>query len=110
VPAPAQPPGAGTLTVTPQGGQLVVGAEGATLTLSAANGPVPWHITVTGVNLGAVTATPSSGTLASGASVTVLITAGLLAVGDVVTVSPGGAGLVIAIGLGHLPLSAIPNK
>jgi RNA polymerase sigma factor (sigma-70 family) len=97
-PAPAPPPRAGTLSAAPFGGALLVGPNGAAITLHAVGGPVTWSIGETGLLGGAVTISPSSGRLEAGQQVTVTVTAGLLATGDVLLVSPCGHTYILVVG------------
>jgi RNA polymerase sigma factor (sigma-70 family) len=97
-PAPTPAPTAGTLVVTPSGGSLVVPPGGLSITLTAQGGPVDWSIAVSGNRSHHVRVHPSSGTLADGASVRVTIKVDHTAVGETVTVSPGGTAFAIVIG------------
>ncbi|HEX4830048.1 MAG TPA: sigma-70 family RNA polymerase sigma factor [Trebonia sp.] len=92
------PPAAGTLAVTPGGGGLPSGPGGSSVLLEAVGGPVSWSITPAGHAHGSLSVSPSAGTLAAGTGVRVTITADLLAVGDKLTVSPGGVTFTIVIG------------
>jgi RNA polymerase sigma factor (sigma-70 family) len=104
-PQPSSPPAPGTLIAAPGGGPLAVLPGGTPITLTAEGGPVSWSIGVSG-GLGSVRATPSSGTLAAGQSVTVMITASELSAGEQLTVSPGGLAFTVLIGWGQtLPLN-----
>jgi RNA polymerase sigma factor (sigma-70 family) len=97
-PTPTPAPTAGTLVVTPSGGSLVVPPGGLSITLTAQGGPVVWSITVSGNRSHHVRVHPSSGTLADGASVRVTIKVDHTAVGETVTISPGGTAFAIVIG------------
>jgi RNA polymerase sigma factor (sigma-70 family) len=96
-PAPTRPPAPGTLIVTPSGGPLEISQGGASITLTATGGPVNWSIAVSGDRSQHVHVSPSSGTLASGASVPVTITVDHTATGGSLTVSPGGTVFTIVI-------------
>jgi len=96
-PAPTRPPAPGTLVVTPSGGPLEVSQSGVSITLTATGGPVNWSIAVSGARSQHVHVSPSSGTLASGASVPVTITVDHTATGGSLTVSPGGTVFTIVM-------------
>jgi RNA polymerase sigma factor (sigma-70 family) len=91
------PPAPGTLTADPDGGLLVVYPDGTPITLTAEGGPVSWSIGISG-GIGSVHATPSSGTLAAGQSVTVTITASQPSGGEQLTVNPGGPTFTVMTG------------
>jgi RNA polymerase sigma factor (sigma-70 family) len=94
------PPAQGTLSVSPTRILLTPG-RGGSLTLTASGGPVTWSIFESSSLLGSVTASPSSGTLRSGQSVTVsLIVTNLIAVHSVLTVNPGGISVEVIVGVG----------
>jgi RNA polymerase sigma factor (sigma-70 family) len=97
-PTPTPPPTAGMLVVTPPGGPLVIPPGGLSITLTAQGGPVDWSIAVSGVRRHHVRVHPSSGTLADGASVRVMIKVDHTAVGETLTISPGGTVFAIVIG------------
>jgi hypothetical protein len=100
-PAPPAPaPAPGTLVVSPAGGYLRVSLDrGATITLTAAGGPVSWSAAdISRHASGQVTISPGSGRLASGHSVTVTIRATWRAFGQVVMVNPGNRFFIIWIG------------
>jgi RNA polymerase sigma factor (sigma-70 family) len=97
-PSSTPPPASGTLIVTPSGGPLQIPQGGVSITLTAAGGPVNWSIAVSGGRSQHVHVNPSSGTLASGASVPVTITVDHTATGASLTVSPGGTVFTIVIG------------
>jgi hypothetical protein len=72
-----------------------------TLTLTATGGPVSWSISEPSSLLGSLTVSPSSGTLAAGAHVTVRISVtGLASLDTTLTVSPGGQAVAVVLGLG----------
>jgi RNA polymerase sigma factor (sigma-70 family) len=97
-PGSTPPPAAGTLVVTPSGGQLEIPQGGVSITLTAAAGPVNWSIAISGGRSQHVHVNPSSGTLAGGASVSVTITIDHTAAGGSLTVSPGGTVFTIVTG------------
>jgi RNA polymerase sigma factor (sigma-70 family) len=67
-------PSRGILTVTPT--TIVLGLNGGTLTLKASFGSVNWSIAESSSLVGRVTVSPTAGTLASGQSTTVSLSAG----------------------------------
>jgi RNA polymerase sigma factor (sigma-70 family) len=69
-------PSRGILTVTPT--TILLGLNGGTLTLKASFGSVNWSITESSSLVGQVTVSPTAGTLASGQSTTVSLSAGSL--------------------------------
>jgi RNA polymerase sigma factor (sigma-70 family) len=69
-------PSRGILTVTPT--TIVLGLNGATLTLTASYGSVNWSIAESSSLVGDVTVSPTAGTLASGQSATVSLSGGSL--------------------------------
>jgi hypothetical protein len=72
-----------------------------TLTLTASGGPVSWSISEPSSLLGALTVSPSAGTLAAGDSVTVQISVtGLASLDTTLTVNPGGQAVAVVLGLG----------
>ena len=72
-----------------------------TLTLTASGGPVSWSISEPSSLLGALTVSPSSGTLAAGDSVTAQISVtGLASLDTTLTVNPGGQSVAVVLGLG----------
>jgi RNA polymerase sigma factor (sigma-70 family) len=97
-PAPSQ----GTLTVSPTALDLVAlnGTPIGTLTLTAEGGPVSdYSVSVGSALAGEITVSPSSGSLAAGASVTVTVTVtSLLAVNAPITVNPGDQRVVVLLG------------
>jgi hypothetical protein len=94
-PSPALAPG--TLTAGPGRGLLVVPPDGTPITLTAVGGQVSWSISISG-GIGNVQATPSSGTLAAGQSVTVMITASQPSGGERLTVNPDGPTFTVVSG------------
>jgi RNA polymerase sigma factor (sigma-70 family) len=94
------PPKQGTLSVTPRRILLTPGLGGS-LTLTASGGPVTWSITESSSLLGNVTTSPTSGTLASGQSVTVSLSASSpVSVDSQLTVNPGGITVTVVVGVG----------
>jgi hypothetical protein len=86
--------------VTPRRILLTPGL-GDSLTLTASGGPVTWSITESSSLLGNVTASPTSGTLASGQSVTVSLSASSpVSVDSQLTVNPGGITVTVVVGVG----------
>jgi RNA polymerase sigma factor (sigma-70 family) len=69
-------PSRGILTVTPT--TVLLGLNGGTLTLKASFGSVNWSIAESSSLVGRVTVSPTAGTLASGQSTTVSLSAGSL--------------------------------
>ena len=105
--APASSPAsasAGTLSVST--GQLrlvsVNGTATGTFTLTATGGPVKdYSITVGSTLAGRLTVSPSSGSLASGASVRITVTStSLVALDGHLTVNPGGQTITVVLSLG----------
>jgi RNA polymerase sigma factor (sigma-70 family) len=97
------PASAGTLSVST--GQLrlvsVNGTATSTFALTAKGGPVSYSITVGSALAGSLTISPSSGSLASGASVTVTVTStSLVAVDGQLTVNPGGHTITVVLSVG----------
>jgi hypothetical protein len=90
----------GTLTVSATTITIIpLPGSAATLTLTASNGPVNWSITPSQALTGFLGVSPSSGTLAEGASTTVTLTVGkLLTAGGRLTVEPGGITVTIVLG------------
>jgi len=94
---------AGTLSVST--GQLdlvsVNGTATAGFTLTAHGGPVAgYSVTVGSTLAGHITVSPSSGSLASGASVTITVTsASLVALGGQLTVNPGGQTITVVLSI-----------
>jgi RNA polymerase sigma factor (sigma-70 family) len=102
--SPSGPASAGTLSVS--AGQLdlvsVNGTATGTFTLTARGGPVSgYSITVGPTLAGKLTVSPSSGSLASGASVTITVTsASLIALDGKLTVNPGGQTIRVVLSIG----------
>jgi RNA polymerase sigma factor (sigma-70 family) len=98
--SPPPPPPPGTLSVSPTT-ILLNPLLGGTLTLTASGGPVTWSITEPSSLIGKVRVSPSSGTLASGQSVTVTLSvSGLASVDSQLIVNPGGIAVTILLGVG----------
>jgi hypothetical protein len=70
---------------------IVLGANGGSLTLKASFGSVNWSIAESSSLAGLVTVSPAAGTLASGQTTTVSLTAGSPAGGLVEAVPAGGS-------------------
>jgi hypothetical protein len=91
------------LSVTPS--QLVLavvnGKATGTITLTAEGGPVTgYSVTVGSAAVGKLTVSPSSGSLASGKSVTITVTASsLLTLDAQITVNPGGHTVTVVLAL-----------
>jgi RNA polymerase sigma factor (sigma-70 family) len=81
-------PSRGVLTVTPT--TIVLGLNGGTLTLTASFGSVDWSVAESSGLVGNVTVSPTSGTLASGQSATVSLSAGRL-LGGLAKAAPADA-------------------
>jgi len=93
----------GTLSVST--GQLrlvsVDGTATSKFTLTAQGGPVSYSITVGSALAGSLKVSPSSGSLASGASVTITVTStSLVAVDGQLTVNPGGHTITVVLSVG----------
>jgi hypothetical protein len=72
---------------------ILVGLNGSTLTLKASDGSVNWSITESSSLIGHVTVSPAAGTLASGQSTTVTVSASSLLGGlRAAAVADGGGG------------------
>ena len=71
---------------------IVVGLNGGTLTLTASSGSVNWSLAESASLVGRVIVSPTSGTLASGQSATVTVSAGNLLGGLRADALAGGAG------------------
>jgi RNA polymerase sigma factor (sigma-70 family) len=85
----SSPPSRGILAVSPT--TIVVGLNGTTLTLTASFGSVNWSIAESSGLVGNATVSPTSGTLASGQSTTVTVSAsGLLGGLRAATLTGGG--------------------
>jgi hypothetical protein len=97
------PPSAGTLSVST--GQLdlvsVSGTATGRFTLTATGGPVSaYSITVGSTLAGSISVSPSSGSLASGGSVTITVTStSLVALDGQLTVNPGGHTITVVLSL-----------
>jgi RNA polymerase sigma factor (sigma-70 family) len=90
-PAPASSaPSRGILAVSPT--TIVIGLNASTLTLNASFGSVDWSITQSSGLVGNVTVSPASGTLASGQSTTVTVSASSLLGGLRAAAFTGGGG------------------
>jgi len=94
---------AGTLSVST--GQLrlvsVNGTATSKFTLTAKGGPVSYSIAVGSALAGSLQVSPSSGSLASGASVTITVTStSLVAVNGQLTVNPGGHTITVVLSVG----------
>ena len=91
----------GTLLVSPAKLVLTSAAGGpasGTIMLTAQGGPVSYSITIPPGKAGQVTVTPSSGSIASGASVTVTVTgSGTAAINVPVMVTPGGHTVIVRL-------------
>jgi RNA polymerase sigma factor (sigma-70 family) len=97
IPATTAP---GTLLVSPTT-VLLSPLLGGSFTLTAEGGPVSWSIATPTSLLGSVSVSPSSGTLAAGATATVSISvSGLATLDATLTVSPGGQPVTLLLGLG----------
>ncbi len=98
------PAGAGTLSVSTGKLDLVSvnGTATAKFTLTAHSGPVSdYSVTVGSTLAGHISVSPSSGSLASGASVTITVTAtSLVALDGQLTVNPGGQTITVVLSLG----------
>lgn len=99
-PASTPAPAAGTLSLSTGTLRLVSvkGLATAKFTLTARGGPVSYSITPGSSLAGRMSVTPSSGTLASGASVTVTVTStSLVALDGQLTVNPGGQTIAVIL-------------
>jgi RNA polymerase sigma factor (sigma-70 family) len=93
----------GTLSVTPSTLVLTatIGGGTGTLTLTAQNGPISQYtVTVASSLIGGLTASPSTGSLASGQSVRITVTSTLLSVNSQLTVNPGAHSVTVLLGVG----------
>ncbi len=73
---------------------------GGSVTISAAGGPVNWSVSESGSLVGKLTVAPSSGTLASGQSTSVSVSAsGLASLDSQITVNPGGHQVTVLLGV-----------
>ncbi len=101
---PSESASAGTLSVST--GQLdlvsVNGTAAGRFTLTAQGGPVSgYSVTVGSALAGHLTVSPSSGSLASGGSVTITVTStSLVAVNGQLTVNPGGQTITVLLSIG----------
>jgi RNA polymerase sigma factor (sigma-70 family) len=101
-PASTPAPASGTLAVSTGTLRLVSvkGVATAKFTLTARGGPVSYSITPGSSLVGRLSVTPSSGTLASGASVTVTVTStSLVALNGQLTVNPGGQTITVVLSI-----------
>jgi hypothetical protein len=93
----------GTLTVAPSRLVLAVvnGKPTGAITLTAVGGPVTGYaVTVGSAAVGKLTVSPSSGSLASGASVTITVTStSLIALDATLTINPGGHAVTVVLAL-----------
>ena len=99
-PPASTPPASGTLALSTGTLRLVSvkGVATAKFTLTARGGPVSYSITPGASLVGRMSVTPSSGTLASGASVTVTVTStSLVALNGQLTVNPGGQTITVVL-------------
>jgi hypothetical protein len=80
----------------------VNGTASGTLTITAQGGPVSdYSITVGPALAGKLTVSPSSGSLAAGASATVTVTStSLIALDGQLTVNPGGHTVTVVVSIG----------
>jgi RNA polymerase sigma factor (sigma-70 family) len=99
-PAPVPPPAPGTLSLSAGTLRLVSvkGVATAKFTLTARGGPVSYSITPGSSLVGSMSVSPGSGTLASGASVTVTVTStSLVALNGQLTVNPGAHTIAVVL-------------
>jgi RNA polymerase sigma factor (sigma-70 family) len=99
-PASTRAPAAGTLSLSTGTLRLVSvkGVATAKFTLTARGGPVSYSITPGSSLAGSLSVTPSSGSLASGASVTVTVTStSLVALNGQLTVNPGDQTITVIL-------------
>jgi len=99
-PASTPAPAAGTLSLSTGTLRLVSvkGVATAKFTLTARGGPVSYSITPGSSLAGSLSVSPSAGSLASGASVTVTVTSGsLVALNGQLTVNPGGQTITVIL-------------
>ncbi len=93
------PPKQGTLAVSPTT-VLLSPLLGGSITISASGGPVNWSVSESGSLVGKLTIAPSSGTLASGQSTSVSVSAsGLASLDSQITVNPGGHQVTVLLGV-----------
>ena len=103
---PSSPTSAGAGTLSASTGQLgqvsVNGIASGTFTLTAHGGPVnSYTVTVGSTLAGHISVSPSSGLLASGASVTITVSStSLVALDGQLTVNPGGETITVLLSLG----------
>jgi hypothetical protein len=93
----------GTVTVSPGSLDLAVvnGTATGDLTITAHGGPVSYSIAVGSSLAGKLTASPSSGSLAAGQSVTITVTStSLLGLDGQLTVNPGGKSVTVLLSVG----------
>lgn len=101
-PAAPPPPAPGTLALSTGTLRLVSvkGVATAKFTLTAQGGPVSYSVTPGGALAGSMTVTPSAGTLAAGASVTITVTStSLVALDGQLTVNPGGHTIAVVLSI-----------
>jgi hypothetical protein len=99
-PASTPAPAPGTLALSTGTLRLlsVKGVATAKFTLTARGGPVSYSITPGSSLAGRLSVTPSAGTLAAGASVTVTVTStSLIALNGQLTVNPGGQTITVVL-------------
>ncbi|MGH3188014.1 MAG: sigma-70 family RNA polymerase sigma factor [Streptosporangiaceae bacterium] len=93
----------GTLSIAPSRLVLAVvnGKPTGTITLTAVGGPVTGYtVTVGSAAVGKLTVSPASGSLASGASVAITVTASsLITLAATVTINPGGHAVTVVLAL-----------
>jgi RNA polymerase sigma factor (sigma-70 family) len=101
--SPSASVSAGTLSVSTGRLDLVAtnGVASGTFTLTAKGGPVShYSITVGSTLAGSLSVSPSSGSLAAGASVTITVTSrSLVAVDGTLTVKPGGQTVTVVLSI-----------
>jgi RNA polymerase sigma factor (sigma-70 family) len=96
----APPPAAGTLAVSTGRIQLVSvnGTATSTFTITARGGPVSYSIAAGSALLGRISVSPTSGSLAAGASATITVTSkSLVAVAGQLTINPGGHTVTVVV-------------
>jgi RNA polymerase sigma factor (sigma-70 family) len=90
----------GALSVSPSSVR-VVAPFASTITLTARGGPVTWSVSVPSAAAGQLSVSQSSGTLSSGQSVTISVSAqNANSFRTTLTFSPGGHQVAVAVGLG----------
>jgi len=98
-PTPPPSPKQGTLTVSPTT-ILLSPLLGGSITISASGGPVNWSVSESGSLAGKLSIAPTSGTLASGQSTSVSVSAsGLASLDSQITVNPGGHQVTVLLGV-----------